>query len=83
MFADARLFTGREGSWCPLPCLQRIGLDFSHVEMDWPTQQVVSTSQTFGLLQAEDIDGSGGPPCTSCMDTSPYVSRGCPHQHYR
>ena len=26
----------------PLPCLQRLGLDFSHVEMDWSTQQAVA-----------------------------------------
>jgi hypothetical protein len=59
---------------CPLPFLQRLGLDFAHVEMDWLTQHVVVVSQTFGLLQAEDIDGSDGLSRTSCMDTSPSIS---------
>jgi hypothetical protein len=68
---------------CPLLCLQKLGLDFAHVEMDWLTQQVVATSQTFGILQAEDIDGSGGLLHTSCMDTSPFVSQFCPRHHYR
>jgi hypothetical protein len=58
---------------CPLSCLQRLGLDFSHVEMDWSTQQAIVALQTFGLLQAEDIDGLGGLLHTSCMDTLPSV----------
>jgi hypothetical protein len=53
-------------------------LDFSHVGMDWLTQQVVSMSQNFGPLQAEDKGGSGGLPHTGCMDTLPFISQYCP-----
>jgi hypothetical protein len=67
----------------PLLCLQRLELDFSHVENDWLTQQVVFVPQTFGHLQAKDIDGLGGLLCTSCMDTSPSISQCFPRQHYR
>jgi hypothetical protein len=66
----------------PLPCLQRLGLYFAHVEMDWLTQYVVAASQNFGLLQAKDIDGSGGLPRIICMGTSPSVSQCCPRQDY-
>jgi hypothetical protein len=55
---------------CPLPCSRRLELDFSHLETDSLTWQVVVVPITSGPPQAEGTDGLGGLPYKDYKDTS-------------
>jgi hypothetical protein len=66
----------------PLPHSKRLGLKFSHVEMNSLTWQVVVVPITYGPLQAKGIGDSGGLSCKDYIDTSTSSFMCFPHQHY-
>jgi hypothetical protein len=66
----------------PLPCLNRLEINFSHAEMDSLTRQEAALPITSGPPQAKGTGESNGLSCKDYKDTSNFSFQCFPRQNY-